>query len=102
LSYNKIGSLPDEVVGLQLLERLNLTNNDLAILPFTLGLLPHLKTVQAILFSALHMEYSIIGPCSDMPTYVVSIGTVSKQMLFFTFKNFKIYFYICLTVSPFI
>ena len=47
LSYNKIGSLPDEVVGLQLLERLDLTNNNLAILPFTLGLLPYLKTVQA-------------------------------------------------------
>ena len=46
LSYNKISTLPDEVLLLQLLERLDITNNDLAILPFTLGLLPHLKTVQ--------------------------------------------------------
>ncbi len=46
MSYNKISSLPDDVVRLQLMERLDLTNNGLAILPFTLGLLPHLKTVQ--------------------------------------------------------
>jgi Leucine-rich repeat (LRR) protein len=49
LSNNKIGSLPDEMVQLQLMERLDLTSNDLTILPFTLGLLPHLKTVQVLM-----------------------------------------------------
>jgi len=46
LRDNKISSIPNEITGLQLLERLDVTNNNLAGLPFTLGTLPHLKVVQ--------------------------------------------------------
>ena len=38
--------LPDEIINLQSLERLDLSNNDLSTLPFTLGTLPHLKSLQ--------------------------------------------------------
>lgn len=46
LRENKITKLPDEIHCLQLLERLDVSNNDLSALPFTLGVLPHLKSVQ--------------------------------------------------------
>ena len=38
LRENKITSIPDEIHCLQLLERLDITNNDLSALPFTLGM----------------------------------------------------------------
>ena len=38
--------MPDEITCLASLERLDVTNNDLAGLPFSLGVLPHLKAVQ--------------------------------------------------------
>ena len=37
LRDNKIPVLPDEIINLQNLERLDLSNNDLSTLPFTLG-----------------------------------------------------------------
>lgn len=46
LRENKITQLPDEITCLQLLERLDVSNNDLSGLPFVLGILPHLKSVQ--------------------------------------------------------
>ena len=67
LRENKIPVLPDEIINLQNLERLDISNNDLcklkfaiiphqnfsiaistflATLPFTLGTLPHLKSLQ--------------------------------------------------------
>jgi len=46
LRDNKISVIPDEIIGLQLLERLDVTNNSLSNLPFSLGTLPHLKSVQ--------------------------------------------------------
>ena len=45
LRDNKIPVLPDEVINLQSLERLDLSNNDLSTLPFTLGKKPCLKNV---------------------------------------------------------
>ena len=38
LRENKITQLPDEIMCLQLLERLDVSNNDLSGLPFVLGL----------------------------------------------------------------
>jgi len=46
LRDNGFAVLPQEIVKLQFLERLDLTNNNLSNLPFALGLLPHLKSVQ--------------------------------------------------------
>ena len=46
LRDNKITKIPDEITALQLLERLDVTNNDLSTLPYSLGVLPHLKAVQ--------------------------------------------------------
>ncbi|XP_075792343.1 leucine-rich repeat-containing protein 40 isoform X2 [Pelodiscus sinensis] len=43
LRDNKLKSLPDEITLLQGLERLDLTNNDISSLPYTLGNLPQLK-----------------------------------------------------------
>ncbi|NXP15060.1 LRC40 protein, partial [Thinocorus orbignyianus] len=43
LRDNKIKSVPDEITLLQKLERLDLTNNDISRLPYTLGNLPQLK-----------------------------------------------------------
>ena len=39
LRDNKITQLPDEIICLQLLERLDVSNNDLSGLPFLLNLL---------------------------------------------------------------
>jgi len=46
LRDNKINKIPDDVTALQLLERLDVTNNDLSTLPYSLGVLPHLKALQ--------------------------------------------------------
>lgn len=46
LRDNKITKIPDDIITLQLLERLDVTNNDLSTLPYSLGVLPHLKAVQ--------------------------------------------------------
>ena len=46
LRENKITKLPDDIHCLQLLERLDVSCNDLSALPFSLGVLPHLKSVQ--------------------------------------------------------
>ncbi|XP_051481609.1 leucine-rich repeat-containing protein 40 isoform X2 [Apus apus] len=43
LRDNKIKSVPDEITLLQKLERLDLANNDISRLPYTLGNLPQLK-----------------------------------------------------------
>ncbi|NXP45936.1 LRC40 protein, partial [Heliornis fulica] len=43
LRDNKIKSVPDEITVLQKLERLDLSNNDISRLPYTLGNLPQLK-----------------------------------------------------------
>ncbi|XP_055497878.1 leucine-rich repeat-containing protein 40 [Leucoraja erinacea] len=45
LRDNKLKSLPDEVLLLQGLERLDLTNNDICNLPYKLGNLPKLKSL---------------------------------------------------------
>ena len=45
LRDNKIDVLPDEIIHLQSLERLDVSNNNLSILPFVLGTLPHLKSL---------------------------------------------------------
>ena len=46
LRDNKIDTLPDEIVSLQSLERLDVCNNNLSVLPFVLGTLPNLKNLQ--------------------------------------------------------
>ena len=43
LRENKITRIPDEIHVLQLLERLDVSNNDLSALPFTLGVFVHLS-----------------------------------------------------------
>ncbi|XP_067893356.1 leucine-rich repeat-containing protein 40 isoform X2 [Heterodontus francisci] len=45
LRDNKLKSLPDEILLLQNLERLDLTNNDISSLPYVLGNLPKLKSL---------------------------------------------------------
>ncbi|GCB69992.1 leucine-rich repeat-containing protein 40 [Scyliorhinus torazame] len=45
LRDNKLKSLPDEIILLQDLERLDLTNNDISSLPYALGSLPVLKSL---------------------------------------------------------
>ena len=45
LRDNKLRILPDEIVNLQSLERLDVTNNNLSSLPFALGTLPHIKSL---------------------------------------------------------
>jgi len=45
LRDNQIQVLPDEIINLQLLERLDVSNNDLSVLPFVLGTMPHLKSL---------------------------------------------------------
>ncbi|XP_067135342.1 leucine-rich repeat-containing protein 40-like [Centruroides vittatus] len=45
LRSNKISKIPDEITWLQSLERFDLTNNNLSGLPYTLGILPHLKSL---------------------------------------------------------
>ncbi|XP_041064478.1 leucine-rich repeat-containing protein 40 [Carcharodon carcharias] len=45
LRDNKLKSLPDEIILLQDLERLDLTNNDISSLPYALGNLPKLKSL---------------------------------------------------------
>ena len=54
LRDNKIPVLPDEVINLQSLERLDLSNNDLSTLPFTLGKKPCLKNVTSSLLKQLY------------------------------------------------
>ena len=43
LRDNKVALIPNEVIVLQALERLDLANNELATLPYSLGTLPNLK-----------------------------------------------------------
>ena len=43
LRDNKIAIMPNDLILLQALERLDLANNNLATLPHSLGMLPNLK-----------------------------------------------------------